>query len=172
VKRGKWILENILNAPPPPPPPGVGELSEEKEVIESAPLRQRMEMHRSKPECASCHARLDAMGFAFENFDAVGGWRTRDGKFPIDPAGKLPSGEPFKGPADLKTLLKKRSGAFSRCLAEKMLTYATGRGLEYSDKCAVDDLTATLKKDDYRFSALVLAIVKSDPFQKRTTRRK
>jgi hypothetical protein len=167
VKRGKFILENILNSPPPPPPPGAGELSEEKQVVESAPLRQRMEMHRAKTECASCHARMDAMGFAFENFDAVGGWRTMDGKFPIDPAGKLPSGEDFKGPADLKKILVSRSEDFARCLGEKMLTYAIGRGVEYGDKCAVDDIVKALRKDDFKFSRLVLEIVKSDPFQKR-----
>ncbi len=167
VKRGKWVLENVLNAPPPPPPPGAGELSEEKKIVESAPLRQRMEMHRSKPDCAACHARLDAMGFAFENFDAVGGWRTMDGKFPIDPSGTLPTGETIKGPADLKKVLKGRAEAFSRCLAEKMLTYALGRGVEYYDKCVLDDVVAALKKDGYRFSRLVLEIVRNDAFQKR-----
>jgi hypothetical protein len=167
VKRGKWVLENILNRPPPPPPPGVSELSEEKKVIESAPLRQRMEMHRAKAECASCHAGMDALGFGFENFDALGAWRTKDGKFPIDPAGKLPTGESFKGPADLKIILRKRSEAFARCLAEKMLTYALGRGVEYFDKCALDDIVAGLSKDDFKMSRLVLEIVKSDPFQKR-----
>jgi mono/diheme cytochrome c family protein len=167
VKRGKWILENILNAPPPPPPPDAGELSEEKSAVESASLRQRMELHRSKPACAQCHARMDAMGFAFENFDALGGWRTMDGKFPIDPAGTLPGGESFKGAGELKNVLKGQSEVFARCLTEKMLTYALGRGVEYADKCAIDDAVDALKKDGYRFSRLVLEIVRSDPFQKR-----
>jgi hypothetical protein len=167
VKRGKWILENILNSPPPPPPPGAGDLSEDKEVVASAPLRQRMEMHRARAECATCHARMDAMGFAFENFDAVGAWREKDGKFAIDPSGTLPGGESIKEPKDLKNILKKRSDIFARCLAEKMLTFALSRGLEYIDRCAVDDIAASLKKDDYRFSRLVLGIVQSDPFQKR-----
>ena len=167
VKRGKWILENILNAPPPPPPPGAGELSEEKKVIEAAPLRQRMEMHRHRADCVSCHARMDPLGFAFENFDGVGGWRTRDGKFPVDATGTLPTGESFKGAKELKSILKKRSEAFGRCLAEKMLTYALGRGVDYYDKCALDDIVAALKKDDYKFSRLVLAVVQSDPFQLR-----
>jgi hypothetical protein len=167
VKRGKWILENILNAPPPPPPPDAGELSEEKKVIESAPLRQRMEMHRHRADCVSCHSRMDPLGFAFENFDGVGGWRTRDGKFPVDSTGTLPTGESFKGAKELKGILKKRSEAFGRCLAEKMLTYALGRGVDYYDKCALDDIVAALKKDDYKFSRLVLAVVHSDPFQLR-----
>lgn len=167
VKRGKWILENVLNAPPPPPPPGAGELSEDKAIVESAPLRQRMEMHRAKPDCAICHNRMDALGFAFENFDAVGAWREKDGKFPIDPAGELPGGEKIKSATDLKQVLRKRGDAFARCLAEKMLTYALGRGVEYTDKCVVDDVVAALKKDEMKFSRLVLAIVESDAFQKR-----
>jgi hypothetical protein len=170
VKRGKWILENILNDPPPPPPPDAGELSEDKAVVASAPLRQRMEQHRTNPNCAVCHARLDPMGFAFENYDAIGRWRTRDGKFDIDPSGKLPSGETFQGPADLKVMLKGKAEAFRRCLAEKMLTYALGRGLEYYDKCAVDDIGKALAKDD-RFSHLVVEIVRSDPLQKRKPKR-
>ena len=167
VKRGKWILENILNAPPPPPPPDAGELSDEKKVIESAPLRQRMEMHRHRADCVSCHARMDPLGFAFENFDGVGGWRTRDGKFAVDAAGSLPTGESFKGARELKTILKKRSAAFSRCLAEKMLTYALGRGVEHYDKCTLDDIVSALSKDSYKFSRLVVAMVQSAPFQRR-----
>jgi hypothetical protein len=167
VKRGKWILENVLNTPPAPPPPDAGELSEEKKVIESASLRQRMEMHRSKPQCAVCHAQMDAMGFSFENFDTLGAWRTQDGKFPIDPSGTLPGGETFKGAKDLKSILKKRSDAFAHCLTEKMLTYALGRGVEYFDKCAINDAVEALKKENFKFSRLVLEIVKSDPFQKR-----
>src|SRR5207249_5125547 len=105
VKRGKWILENIFNAPPPPPPPDAGELNEKKEARESASLRQRMEQHRKNPNCAVCHDRMDPLGFGFENYDAIGAWRAKDGKFDIDPAGELPDGKSFKGPKELKAIL-------------------------------------------------------------------
>jgi hypothetical protein len=167
VKRGKWILENILGTPPPPPPPDAGELSEDKNAVLSGSLRQRMERHRSKPICASCHQRMDPLGFGFENFDAVGAWRTQDGKFPIDASGTLPDGQSFQGPRELRDLLKKRKDDFARCLSEKMLTYALGRGVESYDRCAVDRTAKELAKSEYRFSGLVLAIVHSDPFQLR-----
>jgi hypothetical protein len=168
VKRGKWILENILGTPPPPPPPGVPPLSEAKSAEESATLRQRMEIHRSNPNCAVCHEQMDALGFGFENYDATGAWRERDGEFPIDASGTLPGEQSFNGPADLKMLLMAEKDLFSRCLAEKMLTYALGRGLEAYDKCTVEEIVAAMKKDDYRFSSLVLGIVKSDPFRMRS----
>jgi hypothetical protein len=167
VKRGKWILENLLAAPPPPPPPGVEELSEAKAAVLSGSLRQRMEQHRAKASCASCHQRMDPLGFGLENFDGVGAWRTKDGQFPIDPSGTLPDGRSFKGPKELKGLLKARQNDFRRCLAEKLLTYAVGRGLESYDKCAVDQVAQALAKGKDRFSALVLAVVQSDPFQLR-----
>jgi hypothetical protein len=167
VKRGKWVLENILGSPPPPPPPDVPELSEAKEAVLSGSLRQRMEQHREKPLCASCHARMDPIGFGFENFDGIGLWRDKDGKFDIDPAGKLISGETFNGPSELKQiLLKTRKEEFLTCLTEKMLTYALGRGLEYYDKCAVEKIVAALEKDSYRFQTLIAEIIKSAPFQK------
>jgi hypothetical protein len=171
VKRGKWILENILGTPPPPPPPDAGELSEDKNAVLSGSLRQRMEQHRRNPSCATCHQRMDPLGFGFENFDAVGAWRTKDGKFTIDPSGVLPDGKSFQGPKDLKVILKGRAGEFARCLTEKMLTYALGRGLEYYDKCALDEISADLAKKQYRFTSLVIDIVKSDPFQKRRGKR-
>jgi mono/diheme cytochrome c family protein len=167
VKRGKWIMENILNTPPPPPPPGAGELSEDKKAVESASLRERMELHRKDPNCATCHARMDPLGFAFENYDGIGAWRTMDGKFKIDAAGTLPGGRGFKGAGELKKILKERKNEFSRCLAEKLLTYAVGRGVEYGDKCVLDDLVKVVEQKDYRFSALVLAVVKCEPFQLR-----
>jgi hypothetical protein len=168
VKRGKWVLENILGTPPPPPPPEVPELSEAKEVVLSGTLRQRMEQHREDPNCATCHARMDPIGFGFENYNSIGGWRNQDGKFAIDPAGKLVSGESFSGPADLKTvLLKHKQAEFLRCLSEKMLTYALGRGVEYFDKCAVDQIARGLERNQNRFSALIMEIVKSVPFQMR-----
>ncbi|MCC6418926.1 MAG: DUF1592 domain-containing protein [Gemmataceae bacterium] len=168
VKRGKWILENILNTPPPPPPPEVPELEQQGELKGS--LRQRMEQHRVNPLCASCHQRMDPLGFGFENFDAIGAWRTREGAFAIDASGTLPGGQSFKGPRELVAVLKQREGEFRRCLADKMLTYALGRGLEVYDKCALDDICTHMARDGNRFSSLVLAIVQSDPFQKRKGR--
>jgi hypothetical protein len=170
VKRGKWILEQILGTPPPPPPPDVPELKEDKDVVLSGTLRQRMEQHRANPSCATCHGRMDPLGFGLENFDAVGAWREKDGPFPVDASGTLPSGQTFQGPKALKAILQERREDFARCLAEKLLTYALGRGLDYYDKCAVDRMVAALARDDYRFSTLVLEIVQSDPFQKRRTR--
>src|SRR5204863_4318060 len=106
VKRGKFIMENLLNTPPPPPPPEVPELKTEPDAVASGSLRQRMEQHRANPDCAVCHEKMDALGFAFENFDAAGAWRTMDGPFPIDPSGALPDGRTFKDPADLRKLLR------------------------------------------------------------------
>ena len=165
VKRGKWILENLLGTPPSPPPSGVEALKENASVGASGTLRERMERHRTDPSCASCHRRMDPLGFGLENFDVVGGWRTHDGERPIDPSGKLPGGSEFQGPAELRAALRSRKDAFARCLAEKMLTYALGRGLERADRRAVDRIVARLARDGYRFSALVLAIVESAPFR-------
>jgi hypothetical protein len=170
VKRGKWILENILNTPPPPPPPDAGELPEGDGAELKGTLRQRLEMHRSKAICASCHQRMDPLGFALENFDAIGAWRTRDGKFPIDNTGTLPTGQSFVGPKGLRTILKSKEADFRKCLTEKLLTYALGRGLEFYDKCAVDDVCKALAGSQNRISAMVVAIVKSDPFQLRKGR--
>ncbi|HTU92781.1 MAG TPA: DUF1592 domain-containing protein [Gemmataceae bacterium] len=171
VKRGKWILENILGMPPPPPPPGVEELKDDKQAVESGSLRQRMEMHRANPNCATCHQRMDPLGFGFENFDAIGAWRSRDGKHAIDATGTLPNGQSFKGPAELRAILKTRHEAFARCLAEKLLTYALGRGVERYDRCTLDDIVKNAGKDNYKFSRLAIDIVKSDPFQKRRGKR-
>jgi hypothetical protein len=165
VKRGKWILDNILGTPPPPPPADVEVLKEGGEL--QGTLRQRMEQHRKDPTCASCHARMDPLGFGFENFDAVGAWRTKEGRHAIDPSGVLPDGASFKGPVQLRAILKKKRDLFARCLSEKLLTYALGRGTERSDRCFIDEIARDLAKGDYKFSRLVLAIVKSEPFQKR-----
>ncbi|WP_406701000.1 DUF1592 domain-containing protein [Singulisphaera sp. Ch08] len=170
VKRGRWILEQVLGTPPPPPPPDVPELKEDQATTLSGSLRQRMEQHRSDPNCASCHARMDPLGFAFENFDAIGAWREKDGSFPVDSSGLLPSGQSFQGPAGLKAILKTREKNFTRCLAEKMLTFAIGRGIEDPDECALDKIVEATGSDQSRFSRLVLEIVKSDPFQKRKNR--
>jgi len=167
VKRGKWVLENILGTPPPPPPPEVPPLEEEAGAVASGSLRERMEQHRSKADCAICHNRMDPLGFGLENYDGIGGWRTEDDKFPIDPSGVLPGGQSFSGPRDLKAVLKARQDEFVRCLAEKMLTYGLGRGVEYSDKCTVEDIAKAMRANDYKFSSMIMAIVRSDPFQKR-----
>jgi hypothetical protein len=167
VKRGKWVLEQLLGTPPPPPPPNVPELAEGSKAQLTGSLRQRMEQHRADPSCATCHARMDPIGFGFENYDAVGAFRTKDSGFPIEPSGTLPDGKSFKGPAELKQILKGKKELFSRCLAEKMLIYALGRGLEYYDRPTVDRINAALAKNDYRFSTLVTEIVKSDPFRLR-----
>ncbi len=164
VKRGKWILENILGTPPPPPPPGIPELDRGPLA---GTLRQRMEQHRADPACATCHAMMDPLGFALENYNAVGQWRSRDGSDPIDPSGELPDGTKFSGAADLKTLLAgQRKDQFIRCLTDKLLIYATGRGTEYYDKCAIDKIMSQAEPKDYRFAYLLLGIIQSDPFQK------
>ncbi|MBL8799452.1 MAG: DUF1592 domain-containing protein [Planctomycetia bacterium] len=167
VKRGRWVLEQILGTPPPPPPPDVPELAEEGKAASTGSLRQRMELHRANVACANCHARMDPLGFAFENFDAVGAWRARDGEFAIDSSGVLPDGRSFKGPGELKTILRDKKELFGRCLTEKMLTYALGRGVEYYDTPTINKVTAALEKHDYKFSTLVTEIVKSDPFRLR-----
>jgi PAS domain-containing protein/cytochrome c553 len=170
VKRGKWVLETLLNAPPPPPPPEVPELKEGKEL--TGTLRQRMEQHRADALCASCHARMDPIGFGLENFDAIGAWRDKDGKEPVDASGELSTGEQFRDALGLtKILAEQKKEQFVRAFADKMLIYALGRGTEYTDKCALDEITQSAAADDYRFSSVVMAIVKSTPFQKsRTTR--
>ncbi len=168
VKRGKWVLENLLNAPPPPPPPNVPALNESQEAAANTTLRQRMEQHRANPLCASCHARMDPIGFGLENFDGIGAWRQKDGGLPIDPAGQLNTGETFAGAADLRHLLATaKRDQFVRCVAEKLLTYALGRGLEYYDRCAVDRMVQNVAKQDYRFSSFILEITRSAPFQMR-----
>ena len=166
VLRGKWVLEQILGTPPPPPPPDVPPLTEQKQVDQTASLRQRFEQHRAAADCAGCHAKMDPMGFALENFDATGKWRETDGKFPIDASGELTNGTTFSGPRELKQVLRSNRN-FVRGLTQKMMIYALGRGLEYYDKCACDAVIAQAAKDGNRFSTLVTGIVTSDPFLKR-----
>jgi hypothetical protein len=167
VKRGKWVLENLLGTPPPPPPPDVPPFKEEAGAMLSGTLRQRMQQHRTKADCANCHNRMDPLGFGLENYDGIGAWRTEDGKFKIDATGTLPGGVSFDGPRELKAILKARQDDFIRCLSEKTLTYALGRGVEYSDKCTLVDIAKAVRQNDDKFSSLILAIVHSDPFQKR-----
>ncbi len=164
VLRGKWILDNILNSPPPPPPANVPSLDEDA-VGSSASLRQQLEQHRKNAVCASCHARMDPLGFGFENFDAVGAWRTLDGKFPIDPSGVLPDGKAFRGADELKIVLRQQKDTFAEGLAEKLLTYALGRGLDRTDQPAVKQIVARMATDNYKFSSLLLGVVGSAPFQ-------
>ncbi len=167
VKRGEWILANILGDEPPPPPPVVPALEETQKSNPNLTFRQQLELHRQDPGCASCHNQMDDLGFGFENFDAIGRWREKDGEHPIDSSGTLPSGQKFNGPMELVTILKARQGEFARCLSEKMLTFALGRGLEYYDKCAIDAIVKDVESDQYRLTAVIKGVVQSDPFRKR-----
>lgn len=172
VKRGLFVLDNILGMPPPPPPPDVPALEEsEKGFKDKKPsLRATLELHRSKPICASCHSRMDPLGFALENFNAVGMWRESELDQPIDPSGSLTTGDTFKDIREVKkALLAKFRPNFYRCLTEKMMIYALGRGLEYYDVESVDRIVDQLERENGRFSALLTGIVESAPFQKRRT---
>lgn len=163
VKRGQWILDNFLGESPPPPPPGIEELEDDDETLGS--LRERMEQHRANPSCAVCHRQMDALGFGLENFDAIGAWRETDGRFAIDPAGELPGNQRFSGPAELmQVLAEQKQEAFTRRLAEKLLTYGLGRGLGPYDRCAVNAILDQAAAEQFRVSALVKAIVTSEPF--------
>jgi len=168
VQRGKWILENLLGTPPPPPPPeGVPELQAAPNG-KLLPLRDQMQVHRANAVCAACHARMDPIGFALENFDAVGRWRGEDAGAPIDAGGKLPDGTEFQGPAGLgQLLLTKYRDDFLRTATEKLLTYALGRGVEYYDYPAIRSINRDAARDNHRISSWILAIVKSPPFQMR-----
>lgn len=169
VLRGKWILENILSSPPPPPPPNVPALQDTSAEGKVLSMRERMVQHRANPVCASCHARMDPLGFALENFDAVGRWRTRsESGAPLDVSAALPNGTKFEGIAGLReVLLSSQSEAIVITVAEKLLTYALGRNLEFYDAPAVRAITRAAARSDYRFSSLVLGIVKSTPFRMR-----
>jgi hypothetical protein len=167
VKRGKYVLENLLGTPPPPPPPDVPDIDDTKRAELKGTLRQKMEQHRVDPNCAACHARMDPIGFGLEYVDGIGAWREKDGAATIDSSGRLVSGEEFKGPAQLRDiLLTAKRADYLRCVSEKMLTYALGRGLEYYDKPTIAKIGLALEKER-RFSTLVLEVVKSVPFQKR-----
>jgi hypothetical protein len=163
VLRGKWVLENLLNAPPPPPPPNVPSL-DENAVGTSASLREQLEQHRKNTVCASCHARMDPLGFSLENYDAVGAWRTQEGQFTIDASGTLPNGKSFKGAQELKTILKQEPETLVECLAEKLLTYGLGREIERSDRPALRQIVARAAAENYKFSAVLLGLVESRPF--------
>ncbi|MBN8626202.1 MAG: DUF1592 domain-containing protein [Planctomycetes bacterium] len=166
VKRGKWVLEQMLGEPPPPPPPDVPELEQQKGKLTGS-LRQQMEQHRADPACANCHAKMDQLGFAFENFNAVGAFREKDGNDVINPSGVLDGDKKFSGPAELRKILIGRKDDFAKCLTEKLLIFALGRGLEYYDDRAVTRIVEALQKNDYKFSTLCLEIVRSEPFRMR-----
>lgn len=165
VKRGKWVLENLLGTPPPPPPANVPELDDKERKL-TGTLRQQMEQHRANPSCASCHARMDPIGFGLENFNAIGAWRDKEGDASIDPSGKLTTGDAFAGATELvEVLAKKRREEFRHCLADKMLTYALGRGTEYFDRPAIEKIMKTMDEHQDKFSSLILAVAESFPFQ-------
>ncbi|MEI7688521.1 MAG: DUF1592 domain-containing protein, partial [Planctomycetota bacterium] len=169
-KRGAWVLERILGTPPPPPPAMVPELEKQDDVKDKKAvlsLRKKLERHRVESACAGCHARMDPIGFAFENFDAIGRFRDRENNAPIDVSGELPGGVKFNSPEGLKAILLAKKELFARCLTEKLLTYAIGRSVEYYDKRSVDSILVSLEKNDYRIAALIAGIVQSEPFRLR-----
>ena len=170
VLRGLWVLENLLGDRPPDPPEDVPELDEQT-VAKAASLRQMLERHRADPSCAVCHDRMDPIGFGLENYNAIGGWRTADGNFPIDASGELPGGTRFDGPAGLRAVLYAQQDQFARNLTEKVLTYALGRGLESYDEPVIEEIRREIARNGYRFSSLVLGIVESIPFQMRLEER-
>ena len=166
--RGKWILEVVFGTPPPPPPANVSQIKEEpnkKKDIQT--FREKLAQHAQDAACAACHRKMDPLGFALDNYNAVGRWRDKLGDQPLDVTGELPTGEKLNGVADLKRILLARKEDFARNLTEQLLTYALGRELEDCDDCPVRQIATPLKTDDYRFSTLVMEIVKSYPFQYR-----
>jgi mono/diheme cytochrome c family protein len=166
VIRGKYILQNILGSPPPPPPADVPALDEQA-VGTTASLRKQMEVHRTNTICASCHSRMDPLGFALENYDAIGKWRTMDGGFPVDATGTLPGGKKFSGPGEMRQILSQRQFEVSRTLTEKMMIYALGRGLQRYDRPTVNTITKRVAASGYGFQTLVREVVRSLPFQSR-----
>jgi hypothetical protein len=169
VLRGKWIMENVLGSPPPPPPPNVPALKDNAGGTKALSVRERMELHRANPACANCHKLFDPMGIAMENFDATGAWRTRDAGVAIDPAIQLADGTKVQGVVELRQALLRRPETFVRTVTENLLTYALGRGLSASDMPAVRTIIRDAAGDDYRFESLILAVVKSVPFEMRIT---
>jgi len=169
VLRGKWLLESVLGAPPPPPPANIPGLPDRGEGGRPASVRERLELHRKNPVCGACHAPMDPLGFALENFDAIGSWRaTSEAGKPIDSSGKMPSGATFDGPAGLRQLLLTKRDQFATTVTEKLLAYAVGRGLEFYDRSAVRKIVRESEATDYRWSSIIQGIVRSVPFQMRT----
>ena len=167
VLRGKWVLETLLGAPPPPPPADVPDIDENTPGEEPASLRERMERHRESPVCASCHAPMDPFGFVLETFDATGRWRETDAGAVINTETTLPDGGAIHGPGGLRDYLLGRRDEFLRTVVERLLAYALGRGLEYYDAPAVRQIVRDAAREDYRWSLLVLGVVRSVPFQMR-----
>jgi hypothetical protein len=165
VQRGKWILTNILGTPPTPPPPNVPELKENAEDAQPKSVRERMEAHRADAVCAGCHKVMDPIGFALENFDAIGRWRALDDGAKIDPSGVLFNGARVDGPAALRQMITSRPDVFVGVMTEKLMTYALGRGVEYYDMPAVRKIVRDAGARDFKFSALIAGVVKSTPFQ-------
>jgi hypothetical protein len=170
VQRGKFVLDNLLGSPPPAPPPDVEGLKEAGEGGEpAASVRKRMEAHRKNATCASCHAQMDPIGFALENFDAIGKWRDNEFGEPIDTAGVLTDGTTLDGAAELSAALLRRRQEFVQTFVARLLTYALGRGVEYYDRPAIRQIVRNAEPADYRWSALILELVDSVPFRMRMT---
>jgi len=170
VIRGKWVLENVLGAPPPPPPDVVPPFQEETEAAKPRSVRERLEVHRRNPACAGCHRMIDPAGLALENFDAVGAWRVRDGGTrgtPVDASGQLVDGTKVDGVVALRAALMREPDVFVSTVTEKLLTYALGRGLTAADMPAVRAIVRDAQRDGYRFSTIVLGVIRSVPFQMR-----
>lgn len=164
VLRGKWLLDAILGTPPPPPPANVPPL-EEPTAAKPRTVRELLTQHRADPVCASCHSRIDPLGFALENYDALGVWRTTDAGKPVDAEGELPDGTKFNGPAELKQVLLRKKDLFLRNLTNKMLGYALGRGLNRRDACVVNDILARVEAGNFSAQTLVQSVVLSMPFR-------
>jgi hypothetical protein len=172
ILRGKWVLDSLLNSPPPPPPPGVPPLDENPEKGRKLTTRQQVERHRNHAVCASCHSRMDPLGFSLENYDVIGKWRTHDDGGAIDPSGKLTSGEAFSGPQGLRKLLLSHPDAFVEATIARLMTYALGRELDARDQPAIREIMKETEAGGYRFTDLILGIAKSVPFQMRQTSEK
>jgi hypothetical protein len=166
VIRGKYVLQEILGTPPAPPPPDVPPL-DEAAVGTSLSLRQQMEKHRANAVCASCHSKMDPLGFGLENYDAIGKWRTLDGRFPVDSSGTLPNGKSFATPAEMRAALASLLPQFARALVEKLMIYALGRGIAPYDRRAIDQITGRLEAEGYPFQTAIYEIVRSAPFEMR-----
>jgi len=167
VLRGKWILDNLLNSPPAPPPANVPPLEENSKDGKKLTAREQVEKHRANPTCASCHNRIDPLGFSMENYDVIGRWRDKDDGGPINASAKLISGTEFTGPQGLKNMLLARSDEFANATISRLMTYALRRELDARDQPAVRDIMRQTEANEYRFHDVILAVVKSVPFQMR-----
>jgi len=168
VLRGKWVLDNILGMPPSEPPPDIPALQENRGGSDVLSIRERMEQHRADPACAVCHRIMDPLGFALENFDAIGRWRVTDeAGVAVDASGVLADGTTVNGPATFREALLQYEDSFMRTVTEKLLTYALGRSIEYYDQPAIRQIVAAAASDEYRWSSIILELVQSMPFQMR-----